>query len=567
MRFRHRLIKLPAFQPTDFTMASDTALVTIAVAALLVTVSGGADAEALQLESGVHMVRGSELAFPAQTPTQIDYTFAQFLGGYGERRRLAVTGLFTKKPLAVKSDRRDPTNKFRRYRGGYDVTSKHYWASAVFTGVYGYVIGLAWLLLGLILALLACCRLCSRRERATSEHHSSNWYLIPRIVVAVLSLLAIGFFIALFVVNQRAFNQTTKVKTTLVEAATLVTDTIHTVTGALGGVEDAVQKYDIPGWQALNATEAKLDQQADLVTAKINRDVHKFNQILNALEITFIVILSLGLFLVVVGLVAAILRWRRVFFVLIVFGWILTALAWLVFGLLFALNNVASDTCQALTEFLQAPGNTTLDSFLPCVDSATSEAALLTVSEGASSIVQEANSTIITIQKVNNFFGKGNGTILSLCNPFGPPPDYNYTETCPAGTLPIGELPQVLAPYVCMTNMTTFQCITDGRFVSSDSNATLYEFSEGAQNLLNTVPELSKLADCSFVTDTFNNFVNRRCHPLKAAIRHLWILMLLLSIFLTMLTAFWILANHRNAHQRHMDKVGQYMGGKGRRIR
>lgn len=49
-------------------------------------------------------------------------------GGYGERRRLAVTGLFTKKPLAVKSDRRDPTNKFRRYRGGYDVTSKHYWA-------------------------------------------------------------------------------------------------------------------------------------------------------------------------------------------------------------------------------------------------------------------------------------------------------------------------------------------------------------------------------------------------------------------------------------------------------
>jgi hypothetical protein len=85
------------------------------------------------------------------------------------------------------------------------------------------------------------------------------------------------------VLNQRAFDQTTKVKTTLVEAATLVTDTIHTVTGALGRVEDTVQKYDIPGWQALNATEAKLDQQADLVTAKINRDVHKFNQILNAL--------------------------------------------------------------------------------------------------------------------------------------------------------------------------------------------------------------------------------------------------------------------------------------------
>ena len=39
-----------------------------------------------------------------------------------------LDGLFTQKPLAVKPHRRDPTNKFRHYRGGYDVTSKHYWA-------------------------------------------------------------------------------------------------------------------------------------------------------------------------------------------------------------------------------------------------------------------------------------------------------------------------------------------------------------------------------------------------------------------------------------------------------
>ena len=61
-----------------------------------------------------------------------------------------------------------------------------------------------------------------------------------------------------------------------------------------------------------------------------------------------------------------------------------------VLRLMFAtLRSVALDTCQALTEFLQAPANTTLDSFLPCVDSATSNAALLTVREGTSSIIQE----------------------------------------------------------------------------------------------------------------------------------------------------------------------------------
>ena len=53
------------------------------------------------------------------------------------------------------------------------------------------------------------------------------------------------------------------------------------------------------------------------------------------------------------------------------------------------LGSVASDTCEALTEFIQTPVNTTLDNFLPCLDSNTTDAALLIVREGASSIVQE----------------------------------------------------------------------------------------------------------------------------------------------------------------------------------
>lgn len=91
-----------------------------------------------------------------------------------------------------------------------------------------------------------------------------------------------GCVIGLFVLNHRAFEQANKVKTTVVEAATVVTDTIHTVTETLGRVEDRIEKYQIPGWQALNSTEAKLNEQAGLVTAKIDRNVRKFNRLINA---------------------------------------------------------------------------------------------------------------------------------------------------------------------------------------------------------------------------------------------------------------------------------------------
>lgn len=79
--------------------------------------------------------------------------------------------------------------------------------------------------------------------------------------------------------------------------------------------------------------------------------------------------------------------------------------------------------------------------------------------------------------------------------------------------------------------------------------------SAGAQSLLNIIPTISGLANCSFVYDTFQTFVNRRCNPLKSGLRHLWIPLLLVSIGLTLLTAAWVLTNHRNTHQRYMGTI------------
>jgi hypothetical protein len=41
-------------------------------------------------------------------------------------------------------------------------------------------------------------------------------------------------------------------------------------------------------------------------------------------------------------------------------------MTWLAFGILFATNNVVSDTCLSLQEYLQNPVNTTLNTVLPC---------------------------------------------------------------------------------------------------------------------------------------------------------------------------------------------------------
>jgi len=55
------------------------------------------------------------------------------LADSGRRRLLQTQPSTTTRPLAVKGDRRDPLNSFHKYRGGYDVKNKHYWAVCHFS--------------------------------------------------------------------------------------------------------------------------------------------------------------------------------------------------------------------------------------------------------------------------------------------------------------------------------------------------------------------------------------------------------------------------------------------------
>jgi hypothetical protein len=44
---------------------------------------------------------------------------------------LLATNSSNYRPLAEKDDRIDPLDSFHKYRGGYDVKNKHYWAVSI----------------------------------------------------------------------------------------------------------------------------------------------------------------------------------------------------------------------------------------------------------------------------------------------------------------------------------------------------------------------------------------------------------------------------------------------------
>lgn len=473
-------------------------------------------------------------------------------GHFLDRKLLQVQPSSQTQLLAVRGDRRDPLDNFRKYRGGYDVTNKHYWASVVYTGIYGFAIGAAWLLLGALITLGACFKLCCCRRPKVAERRSRAYYWIPRILAFLLSLFAIGVIITMFVRNSQLHDRAFKVRDSIAASANDATSTVRNVSNTLSNVDTTVSKYNIEGLNSstLSSTVRNLNQQADSIDNTVDNNVNTINKLINGIEITLIVLLSIALFLVVMGLLSALMGWRTIYFLIILLGWLIAALTWILFGIFFAANNVTSDTCQAFSEYLATPSNTTLDELLPCVDLATAASASNVVRQGVNNIVAQAERSLTQIEQTSAALGRP-VTLPTVCDPIGPAPAFEYNSNCPNGTVTLGGLPGVVAPFVCAAEPVTQACLGAGQFVSRTNDTQIMDLSSAGQSLVTIIPTVTRLTNCSIVYNTFEDIVNNQCPPTKRALRNIWIPLLLLSIALTLLSLDWIFANHRNKKERY----------------
>jgi hypothetical protein len=224
--------------------------------------------------------------------------------------------------LDAKSDRIDPLNHFRKYKAGYDLKSKHYWASVIFTGIYGYAIAAAWVLLGLLLTLLVCSKslLRWRRRRARRSSSCRSKTLprapvsnsIPRLVVVLLSTAAIGCIVALYVSIQEFKSQTTDVEDVVLEAAQNATNSIHTVSAQIASVETILQPYSSPSFLAsLNSIENTLSEQANDVESKVLVNKKTYKHVVDIIEIVLILMTTVTFLLIIGGLASTFLMWIR----------------------------------------------------------------------------------------------------------------------------------------------------------------------------------------------------------------------------------------------------------------
>lgn len=157
--------------------------------------------------------------------------------------------------------------------------------SAGFTGIYGFAIGVAWLLLGVLVTLGACCKLCCCNHARVAERRSAAYYWIPRILALLLSLFAIGVIVTMYIRNRQFHTRAFKVRDTIAGSANDAIGAVRNVTGTLSEVDTITSKYNIPGLNdgILGNTVNQLNSQANNIDRIVGDNIRNLNKIINAM--------------------------------------------------------------------------------------------------------------------------------------------------------------------------------------------------------------------------------------------------------------------------------------------
>ncbi|MCD7456566.1 hypothetical protein HAX54_032154 [Datura stramonium] len=436
----------------------------------------------------------------------------------------------------------DPLKNFKKYRGGYDITDKHYWSSTIFTGIYGYAIAVIWLLCGLgyglfLLSSTFCCKINNRKlkRRPTCHYkHCYLWLLLSAIFLTILAIIATGLVLG---GNEKFHSRTDRVVDIIIDTADGASETIYTTTEAMREMNSGLQDTDV-GQEASNfliPTSRSLDRQADDIHREARKNRRLIEKLLKIVYIVTTVVISLNLVALIALSAFGILKFRRTLNLLIALCWIFTVLCWFLFGIYYFLDNFAGDTCTALESFQSDPYNSSLSSILPCDELVSAESVLHDVSRGVHRIVNEVNQRLSTEY----------GNVAQLCNPFSGPPEYNYDPgNCSSTTIRVGDLPRIFKMLTC----TDPNC-KGGVMISPRDFNTVESYTTAVQKILDVYPGMENLTQCNTVFDAFDYIIDKHCRPLKKSAHLVWGGLVFLSVVMVALVLVWCFqARHEEKH-------------------
>ncbi|CAH9075516.1 unnamed protein product [Cuscuta epithymum] len=480
--------------------------------------------------------------------------------GNGRSLRQGNSGRSSSLILAAdRTHRKDPSNSFKYYTGGWNISNEHYIYSVAFTGAPLFCIAAVWFVgFGLTLLLIWLCYCCCKRR---SNAYSPSAYILSLLFLSIFTIAAIIGSVVLYTGLENFHNST---KGTL----DFVVSQAGSTAGKLRNVSDVLDTAKITGVAQIFLPEdvkKNIDKVGDTINSSVNtldtetrKNKKDILHVIDLVRQILIIIAALMLFLAALGFFLSVSGPESLVYILVIIGWILIAATLILSSVFVLLHNVVEDTCVAMDEWAKNPKvHTALDDIIPCVDPKAAQETLSQSKEVTFEMVVVVNRIINNVANANmptdapTSYNQSGPLVPNLCSPFN---SDNKDKKCAEDEVEFGNAPEVWKKYVCNVGADNV-CTTVGRLTPD-----LYNQMNGAVKVSGGLyqygPFLTDLLDCTFLRSTFNTIHDHHCPDLELFSKWVYIGLVLISAFVCLSIIFWVLHSRERSHRKYTKLAG-----------
>ncbi|CAN6216169.1 unnamed protein product [Urochloa humidicola] len=430
---------------------------------------------------------------------------------------------------AERTRRKDPSDGLRYYTGGWNISNRHYLASAGFSAAPVFVLAALWVVVVAAAALVAfCCRCCRGGAGSGSNYsYSRRVFALSLVLLIIFSAAAVIGCAVLYHGQGKLHGSTTATLDYVVRQADAAATTMRDFAGLLEtakGAGGGVAQLPPDAVRAIDDVARRVDAASDELAARTASNSRRIRTALNTIRKVLIGVAAVMLVLVFLGFVFSLTGFKSLVNIVVFLGWIIITATLILSGTFLLLHNVIGDTCVAMDEWVAQPqGRTALDDILPCADAAVTAEALRRSENVSYQLVSTLNGLLSNVSNRNNFppqtgpplnYNQSGPPVPLLCNP------YNADLTarpCAAGEVTAADAQQVWQRFVCRTTTTASGsevCATAGRLTPAmlSRMVTVAGASDGMRR---QAPAMRDLASCATVRRAFREIGERGCPPLR----------------------------------------------------
>lgn len=470
---------------------------------------------------------------------------------------LVLAGSRTKRP--------DILNRFRQYRGGWDITDKHYWASVGFTGAAALILAIIWFVFfGLAMIIHHCCGW--RIDIKNKESRLSQ--MICLILLIIFTCAAVTGCILLSVGQDEFHGEAIDTLNYVVNQSDYTVQTLVNVTGYLSLAKTVnVAQFYLPSdvKDSIDKLNVDLNSASDKLGQKTHQNSRKIRTVFDAVRSSMITVAIIMLMVSILGLYLSILGHRNAIHLFIIGGWLLVVVTFILCGVFVILNNAISDTCMAMEQWVDnMHAETALSDILPCVDQRTTNQTLYKSKQVINDLGNIVNGFIGSYANAygvptgnSNYYNQSGPLMPYVCSPY----DSNLQERqCSSEEVSMSNASLVWENYTCMVSESGL-CTTTGR-LTPDMYRQLVEAVNISYALQHYTPPLLDFQDCNFVRETFTTITTDHCPPLQHHLRMVNAGLALISVGVMLSLALWIIYANRPQREEVFAMITNKIKGK-----